>query len=138
MSFFPADLGALARCRCVQLFGVLSAVPRKGNSVMRRVALAVFTAALIATPALAVETEAVVLRVKVQDLDLESASGAKIALERINRAATRACTFSNPNSRVRLIDSACVNQVTGIAVANLKAPQVLALYQAKKPQTRQG
>jgi UrcA family protein len=105
---------------------------------MRRVALAVFTAALIATPALAVETEAVVLRVKVQDLDLESASGAKIALERINRAATRACTFSNPNSRVRLIDSACVNQVTGIAVANLKAPQVLALYQAKKPQTRQG
>jgi UrcA family protein len=105
---------------------------------MRHLTLAAFAAALIATPVLAADAEAVVLRVKVQDLNLQSPEGAKVALDRINRAATKACTFSNPNSRVRLLDAACVNQVTGIAVANLKAPQVLALYQAKKPQAPQG
>jgi UrcA family protein len=104
---------------------------------MRGIVTIALAAAMLTTPALAAD-ETVVLRVKISDLDLQSQKGAQTALARINRAAQNACTIPNSYSRTRQIDERCLADMTHRAVADLKAPQVLALYEAQQSKAREG
>ncbi|HET9161062.1 MAG TPA: UrcA family protein, partial [Caulobacteraceae bacterium] len=90
-----------------------------------------------ATPALAAE-DTVVLRVKTADLDLQTQAGAQKALSRITRAAQNVCTIPDSRTRTRQIDERCFEDMTRRAVADLKAPVVLALYEAKTRAEREG
>ena len=115
-------------------WGVLSADPKKGK-VMHRLAIVAFAAAIIASPSFAAE-DTVVMRVKINDLDLQTSAGAQVALDRITRAAKNACTADTRG--LRRVDSACQADLTSRAVQQLQAPQVLALYQAKQSKAAQG
>ena len=99
---------------------------------MIRFAIAAVAAALIAGPALAQDNDAVSVKIKTSDLNLQSEAGAKTALQRINRAAKSACSDVTVGSRVAQVDQACVSDVTNQLIKQLKAPLVEAAYSAQK------
>ena len=68
--------------------------------------------------------------VRVGDLNLNNATGAQVALRRIDNAASRFCGPSMPMSLTeRGLRDTCRRQMTAKAVRTLGAPRVTALYE---------
>jgi UrcA family protein len=100
--------------------------------MIRLTAAVALAAALIAAPAFAADTTQVTARVRTNDLNLQSPEGAKIALERINKAAKSACSDTVVGSRLADVDMNCVADTTAKLVRSLQAPMVQAAYDAQK------
>lgn len=92
----------------------------------KSVVFAAVAALMIASPALAQESTKMSL--KLGDLDLKSDAGATAALQRITRAATRACGVMVTGSRLAKTDEDCARKMTVDAVQALKSEKLLALY----------
>jgi UrcA family protein len=101
--------------------------------MIRLTAAVALVAALLAAPALATAEEFTV-RVRTKDLNLQTEAGAKVALERITKAAKSACSETVVGSRIALTDQTCINDTTARLVSQLKAPMVQAAYEAQKTQ----
>ena len=75
------------------------------------------------------------------DLDLGSPQGSSAMLDRISNAALEACgasTFSVPDYRWAMKNSACYRGSVDRAVAQLAAPGVTQLYQRRRDDTLSG
>ncbi|WP_082601978.1 UrcA family protein [Phenylobacterium sp. Root700] len=98
--------------------------------------LIVSTFALLALIGTAAHAEQGTMRVQVQDLNLNAAPGAQIALRRIKSASTVFCggVVTHPVGS-GLAEAACSKAMTAKAVAQLNAPLVTALY---SPQSQEG
>lgn len=74
--------------------------------------------------------------VSYDDLDISTAGGAGMLLDRINTAATRACTKRQKQEvpRIPAADyEACAKRGVADAVQRLNAPEVTRALQARKP-----
>ena len=101
---------------------------------MYRFAVAIIAATLVAGPVLAEDTEAVAVKIKTSDLNLQTEAGAKTALERINRAAKNACSDVSVGSRLAQADKGYIADISAKLVKQLKAPMVDAAFAAQKPE----
>lgn len=97
---------------------------------MKTLLLATATLGLIATPALAGESEVRTDSFSINDLNLDTAEGQKVLDRRINRAAKNVCRVADINTGTRLKSQEVQN-----CYARAKASardQVAALYDARQ------
>jgi UrcA family protein len=82
-----------------------------------------------------IENQPVQVAVRFHDLDLASQQGSATMLQRISHAAVEACggsSFSVPDYRWALKNSACYRGSMDRAVAALAAPGVTRLYEERR------
>ena len=105
------------------------------------IALAALAAALIATGAQASppDPEVITVRVSVADLNLASAPGASVALQRVRRAAATICGDAPSAKELgrTMLYSACLRSTVGHAVASLGDPVVTAAYEGRSARSPQ-
>lgn len=104
---------------------------------MRRFAIALAAIAVVAAPAAALADD-FVAKVKTSDLNLQTDAGVQVALERINKAAIKACSDVAVGTRIPSVDPDCVQKVSTQLVKQLNAPMVQAAFEAKKTARGQG
>lgn len=96
--------------------------------------IALAACSILAAPTLASAEENFSIRVKTNDLDLQSESGAKTALDRIMKEAKKACTPEvEVGTRIPHVDATCLNDISARLVQRLGSPNVQAAYDARKP-----
>jgi UrcA family protein len=98
---------------------------------MRRFTIALAAVAIIAAPAAAF-ADGFRARVQTKDHDLQTDAGVQVALERIHKAAVRACSDVAVGTRIPSADLDCVQQVSAQFVKQMNAPMVQAAFEAKK------
>jgi UrcA family protein len=94
------------------------------------IAVATLVAAGLAGPTFAAET--FTARVKTSDLNLQTPDGTKRALERVRRAAERACSDYTVGSRIGHPDAECVTKVSAELVRRMNEPTVQAAFEANR------
>jgi UrcA family protein len=99
---------------------------------MNRLATIVLAAASLAIAAPALAATDFVAKVKTSDLDLNTDTGVKTALERVHRAALHACSDVTVGSRIAAADEQCVAEVGAELVKRINAPLVQAAFDASK------
>ena len=99
---------------------------------MIRFAVAALAAcALACAPAISA-ADTFIARVKTNDLNLQTETGVKTALERVHRAALSACSDVTVGSRIAHPDQACVAQVSAELIKRINVPMVQAAFEAAK------
>lgn len=99
----------------------------------RPMLLAAAMACALVAPALAEEARSI--RVQRADLNLQSEAGADAMLNRIERAAERACGVTTARVDLATFNNgrACVEETMASAIGALNAPLVTALYEDRMP-----
>jgi len=99
--------------------------------MIRFTVAALAACALASAPAIA-SADSFIARVKTNDLNLQTESGVKTALERVHRAAVNSCSDAEVGSHIAHPDEACVAKVSAELIRRINVPTLQAAYDAQK------